>query len=239
MLEQIRVPLEIKGSDDNALTFVGLSAAFSKDLGDDVIWPGAFKRTLDHWSRTKKSIPIPLLDSHNRWAVQDVLGKMIAGKEVEDGLESKFEMVPNDPAAEAAFKRVKGGFITGLSIGYEAVKYDFEQKPGGESWERIRNLREVKLGEVSLVVFPMNIDARIDQASIKMLYDDVKRGRKLSDEQKTMLRALLDESPADTSPVAAPTIPSAPVSKGLAPNDPRRLAMDEMYRDIISRVSRR
>ena len=238
MLEHIRVPLEIKGSDDESKTFTGLAAAFSKDLGDDVIHPGAFKRTLDHFARTKKSIPVPLLDSHNRWAVKDVLGKMTKGVEVSDGLESTFEMVPNDETADAAFKRVKGGFITGLSIGYEAVKYDFEQKPGGESWERIRNLREVKLGEVSLVVFPMNIDARIDASSIKSLYDDVKRGRKLTDEQKTMLRALLDESPASIPPAAAPVEPPAPIVKGLALDDPRRIAMNDMFLDIIARVTR-
>lgn len=238
MLEHIRVPLEIKSSDDGSRTFTGLSAAFSKDLGDDVIHPGAFKRTIDHWSRTKKSIPVPLLDSHNRRAVNDVLGKMTRASEVSDGLESTFEFVPDDPAADAAYRRVKGGFITGLSIGYEAVKYDFEQKPGGESWERIRNLREVKLGEVSLVVFPMNIDARIDASSIKSLYEDVKRGRKLTDEQKTMLRALLDESPADTPTAAVPPAPPAPMVKGLAPDDPRRIQLNDLYLDIISRVTR-
>jgi len=239
MLERIRVPLEIKGSDDTKHSFTGLAAAFSKDLGDDVIWPGAFKRTLDHWSRTKKTIPVPLLDSHNRWSVGDVLGKMTAGKEVSDGLETEFEFVPDDPTADAAFRRVKGGFITGLSIGYEAVKFDYEQKPGGQSWERIRNLREVKLGEVSLVVFPMNIDARVDAGSIKALYDDVKQGRKLTPEQKTMLRALLDESPADTPPAAAPTDSPAPTQKGLAPDDARRLALDETFRSIIARVPSR
>ena len=86
-------------------------------------------------------------------------------------------------------------------------------------------MTEVKLREVSLVVFPMNEGARVDPSSVKSLIDAAKAGQ-LTDEQKAELLAYLKA--ADTS--APEATPDAP--KGLAPDDPRRIAQIEQLRAL-------
>lgn len=227
-LERIRLPFEVKSTDDEKHTFRGIAAAFSKDLGDDVIHPGAFKRTLEHWRRSKKDEPVQLLDSHDRFSVFSVLGKMLDAQEVDTGLDSEFDFIPEDEKAMAAWRRVKGRYVTKLSIGYEAVKFDFETPPGAKPWDRIRHLHEIKLIEVSLVLRPMNPDAVIDAGSIKSLLDAARAGQ-LTDEQKDELRALLSDppTPPDEAPVDTP--------KGLAPDDPRRIELSERLRSLKHR----
>lgn len=219
------VAFEVKSIDEKARTFTGLAATWKKDLGDDVIHKGAFARTLTHWRSTKATTPIPLLDGHDRYSVLKVMGKMTGAKETDDGLEADFEFIPEDPDADAALRRVKGGFVSGLSIGYTPVRWEYEQIEGKSPWERIRHLHEVKLHEVSLVVFPMNETARVDRASMKSLIDAAREGT-LTDEEKQELRALLD-APDDTRESGPPS----PV-KGLAPDDPKRLATEHLLRDL-------
>lgn len=226
------VRFECKAADDAAHTITGLAAAWSLDQGGDVIHKGAFARTLDHWRASKKTRPIPLIDSHDAYtSVVNVIGRMTEASETDDGLEATFEFVPDDTRSDAAYRRAKGGFVSGLSIGYEAVRWEYTQKEGGDSWDRIRHLKEVRLLEVSLVVMPMNDDARV--ASVKQfaaLETAIKAGT-LSPDQLQQLRALLDAPPAGTPEGDSP----APDAKGLAPDDPKRLALDETLRAITLR----
>lgn len=185
------VRFECKAADDGARTIRGLAAAWSLDQGGDVIHKGAFARTLDHWRAAKKSRPIPLLDSHDAFSsVTTVLGMMTDAAETDDGLEATFAFVPDDATADAAYKRTKGGYVTGLSIGYEAVPSGTEIKDG------IRHLKEIKLLEVSLVVFPMNDDARVVGVKHVAAIEAALRAGTLTGEQKARLRALLDTKAA-------------------------------------------
>ena len=193
------IPFEVKAVDTQAHTFRGLAAAWSLDLGNDVIHKGAFERTLDHWRNAKRR-PVYLLNGHKSSDVRDVIGKMVDAQETDEGLETTWEFVPDDPTAEAAFKRVQGGFVTGMSIGYTPIQHDIEQRKDGK---RVRHLKEVKLHEVSLVVFPMNEDARIDTTSVKTLaqWQDMNEDERkayvaaLSEDDRAALRALLAPAP--------------------------------------------
>ena len=226
------VLFEVKASDDGKRTLTGLAAAWTLDAGSDVIRKGAFARTLDHWRANKKSRPIPLKDLHRWQSVEDVVGRMTDAQETDDGLLATFEFIPDDPKADAVYRRVKGGFVTGLSIGYRAVSWEYQQKEGGNEWDRIRVLKEVQLLEVSVVDEPMNDDARIDDVKSLDALARALRDGALTDEQKSQLRALLDAPPADTPPDAAPPAPEA---KGLAPDDPRRIASEDAAWDVILR----
>lgn len=208
------IPFEVKSVDESARTFRGLAAAWSLDLGDDIIEQGAFKRTLDHWRGSKAKRPIYLLNGHNAWDVQDVVGKMTDAEETADGLDTAWQFVgAGDPAADAAYTRVKGGFITGMSIGYTPIQWDMEKRDG----RMIRHLKEVKLHEVSLVVFPMNEDARIDAGSVKSL-QSLFAGT-LTDEAKALLRGLTEEQKQELrallTPEATEPDPSAPAPEAL------------------------
>jgi HK97 family phage prohead protease len=216
------VSFAIKTVDQKARRFSGLASTWEKDLGNDVIHQGAFTKTLKDW-RGSKSKTIPLLDSHDRYSVESVLGKMVDASESGVGLEAEFEMRDTEKAAQA-LKAIEDGFISGLSIGYEPVEFKYEKPEGASMYNTIRHLTEVKLREVSLVVFPMNEGARVDPSSIKSLIDAAKAGQFTPDEWAELL-ALHKAAP--TSDVETPEAP-----KGIAPNDPRRIALDEQLRAL-------
>ena len=137
---------ELKKLNDDG-TFDGYAATFNKvDAGGDKILPGAFKKTL----REKKKFPM-----HWYHDVRDPVGE-IALKEDSRGLKAEGELLKDDinKARElyAAMKKTET-VARQLSIGYDAVKKEFE----GD----VRILKEIKLYEVSIVTFGMDQEANI------------------------------------------------------------------------------
>lgn len=132
-------------------TFEGYAARFNNvDLGDDVIAPGAFKKTL-----RKSKGRVPILDSHdprnqigwNAEASEDERGLLVKGRlnlEVQSAREKHALM-------KQAFEM---GTSMGLSIGFRTIKWDFDRDTD------VRTLKELELIEYSVVAFPMNIEAR-------------------------------------------------------------------------------
>lgn len=193
-----RFEIKADSIDDSSRTFSGLAATWDLDLGGDVIRQGAFKRTLKNWKASKS--PLPLLDSHNAYStIRAVVGKLEDAEETADGLIATFEVM-DGPDGDEIWRRIKGGYVSGLSIGYRAMK---QEAPSEE--ERLKGvwriLTEVKLEEISVCVWPMNPGARIDTDSMKSLLTPEALAA-LSDEEKTTLRALLEP--------AKPAEPEAP-----------------------------
>jgi HK97 family phage prohead protease len=227
---------EVKALDAEARTFTGLASTWDEDLGGDVIHQGAFKRTLNAWKSSGRVLP--LIDQHNYGSIRSVIGKLVSASETDAGLETTWQVIEG-PDGDEALRRLKGGFIDGLSIGYEPVKWEMVRAEGDEPWEATRHLKEVKLLEVSLVIWPMNEGARVDTDSVKSLTAALKAG-KLSDEQvqeiralpedaKNRIRALLDAAPpADSDSADAP-------ADGLAPDDPKRLQVESLIRAVTIR----
>lgn len=197
---------ELKEVDEDAQTFSGLAATWDLDLGGDVINKGAFKRTLKNWKSSKR--PLPLLDSHNGdMSVRNVVGKMIEATETDAGLEASFEMIDGPDGVEV-FRRVKGQYVDGLSIGYQAVKVQYPETEEERQKGIYRYLDEVKLHEVSVVLFPMNLNARIDTTSMKAMLMGLGHGdRKLEAEEVTELSALHKHISDMLAGVAAPPAP--------------------------------
>lgn len=208
-------PFEVKATDEDARTFTGLASTWDLDLGGDVIHPGAFKRTLDHWNGSGKNLP--LIDQHNYGSVRAVVGKMTDGKETDDGLEAEFKII-DGPDGDEILRRVKGGFIDGLSIGYEAVKVEYPDSEE-EAQGVMRHLKEVKLHEVSVVIWPMNEGARIDTDSVKHMVRAFE-GRDLTDEETEELKRLHEQIGALLQP------------DGLAPEDPKRQEIERRIRTL-------
>lgn len=225
------VSFAVKAVDSKARRFSGLASTWEKDLGNDVIHQGAFAKTLTDWRASAKHT-IPLLDSHDRFSVDAVLGKMVVATETSAGLEAEFEMRDTEKAAQA-LDAVAGGFITGLSIGYEPV--DFKYEKGASGTTTTRHLTEIKLREVSLVVFPMNEGARVDASSVKSLIDAAKAGQ-LTDDQWAELLAYRQSAAATqaaaTPPGTAPAAQAPEALKGLAPPEQRRIELDEQLRRL-------
>lgn len=182
-------PFQVKAVDEEERTFTGLASTWQEDLGGDVIHRGAFAKTLQEWKAGKKVLP--LIDQHNYGSVRMVVGKMLEARETADGLEADFEVI-DGPDGDEIMRRLKGGYVDGLSIGYRAVKWEIEET-GDNYYDRIRHLKEVQLYEVSVVIWPMNEGARIDSDSVKAAL------LALTPEQKAEFRALL-ESESDPEP---------------------------------------
>lgn len=185
-------PFEIKAVNTSERTFEGLAAAWTLDLGRDVIHPGAFGKTLNYWR--EKGFSIPLINQHNYSnGIHDILGSMIDANEVDEGLWSKFE-VDDGPEGDKLIRHIEKKRLNGLSIGYEPV--DGEVDANG-----IRHLRELKLMEVSAVIWPMNPDAVIDAHSVKSAAQGMS-----DDDIQEMMEALSAEAKA-RSEKANPSLP--------------------------------
>lgn len=228
--EHLSVRFEIKADtlNESERTFQGLASTWALDYGNDQIHPGAYLRTLQHWKDSDRVIP--LIDLHGGDTVRRVVGKVIAAEETAEGLLCTFQVIKSDDPsspdadADACWRRIKGRYVTGLSIGYRAVRYEFEQPEGTTSyWDRIRHLYELALVEVSLVIFGMQAGALIDTDSAsaaKSLADALRTGT-LTEQHKAELRALLD-APSAPAPDGDPA-PPADAPKGLAPDAHARL----------------
>lgn len=199
-LTRIVFPFEIKAvADANAAephTFEGHAATWDQDLGNDVIHKGAFVPTIKEWKKSGEAIP--LLNSHDHFDIFSTLGQALDMKEDTTGLWMKFEVL-DGPEGDAVMRRLrpmqlsKRPLVTKMSIGFEPTKFDFEQPEGSSSfWDRIRHIREAKLHEVSLVLFPMNPQASIDVTSVKSFAAQLERTdpRSVSPQVKQELRRI-------------------------------------------------
>lgn len=133
--------------------FEGYGSIFgNKDLGNDVVEDGAFSKSL----KVKKAKGIKLLWQHK----QDMpIGVFESIKEDGDGLRVKGKLALGTQQGREAYELLKMGALDGLSIGYKADP----QKQKYDERRRRRMLKEVDLMEISLVTFPMNPKARVQQ----------------------------------------------------------------------------
>lgn len=167
--EFMSVPFDIKEFDDAERILTGYSATWDLDSGGDVIHKGAFKKTLKERVAAGK---VKLADSHF-WDSSHVLGTMIEGSEDDKGLLSRFKL-SQAPSVDDTVTKIREKHINSLSIGYRAMKYDFEKSVDGSL---IRHLHEVSLYEVSVTPYPMNEAATITGLkAMQELFQGIKDG---------------------------------------------------------------
>ena len=132
--------LEEGEPDGPAYVVEGYVAAFTeKDLGGDVILPGAFDATLAAGHKVR------FLRQHDH---SKVLGTVLELKADDHGLHGRFK-ISRTPLGEETYQLLKDGALDSFSIGY--ITDDAEHKDGG-----IRELKAVTLLESSVVSLPMN-----------------------------------------------------------------------------------
>lgn len=152
-------------STPDSMTFEGYGAVFNNvDNGGDMIVKGAFRATI---KEAKASGQWPaMLQQHGGWGMSSddmmPIGVWTEMEEDDIGLKLKGTLAPTTKGREmyALMKMQPRPAISGLSIGYRAVKWKMSDKPD----EPRRTLTEVKLVEVSPVTFPMNPKARVTAA---------------------------------------------------------------------------
>ena len=157
---------ETKVSDEGIVETV-FAVMGNVDLGNDVIHPGAFAKTF-----TERGHKVKVLDHHQAQSVKDVIGKPLELRELSreqlpqavldahpdatGGAWAKVQFLMDTPEGEGAFKRIKAGAISEWSFGYDALDKDFSTIKRNGKDVTVRNLRTVKLYELSPVVWGMN-----------------------------------------------------------------------------------
>src|SRR5574341_251622 len=131
------------------------------DVGD-IIHPGAFTKTFN-----ERKHAVKLLDNHRTDSVMSALGtvielrelrpaelpqKMMDNSDVTGAAWGRFQFLMDTPEGKGAFTRIQKGAVKEWSFGYDAVDKDYTNKDG----KAVRNLRGIKLYEVSPVLFPAN-----------------------------------------------------------------------------------
>lgn len=130
-------------------TFEGYASLFSKpDMADDIIMPGAFKRSLAE----RDAAGIRMLFQHD---ANQPIGVWTELREDQRGLYAKGKLAVDAPKASEVLALLRAGAIDGLSIGFKAVRFRRDAKTG------IRRLDAVDLWEISVVTFPMMPGARV------------------------------------------------------------------------------
>lgn len=140
------------------------------DETKDRIWPGSFAKTF-----VERGNKVLVLDNHKTDSTHDIIAKPMALRELTRNelptqllaqypdatggaeITAKFEPDPaKDERSAAAFYRLKNDWTQSWSFGYDALDYDFTTESIDKKDVQVRNLRTIKLYEVSPVLWPAN-----------------------------------------------------------------------------------
>lgn len=147
-MSKLEVPFELKAVDD-AGNFEGYAAVFNNvDLGDDVILPGAFTKV-----KTTRGGKLKLALYHD-------LTRLVGAADYtqdDHGLLLKGKVNLAVSYARDAYELMKSEILDSMSIGFNTIKADFEDRAG----RRIRIIKEAELWEASFVPFGMNPEAQV------------------------------------------------------------------------------
>jgi HK97 family phage prohead protease len=147
-MKYLGLPLELKALGDSG-SFEGYASIFGNvDLGGDVIERGAFKEILKG-----RDGRVKILNQHR---TSDPIGTAEV-KQDDKGLYFQGQLILEAPSARSAYALMKGGALDGMSIGYDVLEGGAKIMQSG-----IRQLKSLKLWEISPVTFGMNPLAGID-----------------------------------------------------------------------------
>lgn len=155
---------EFKADEGNPRSFTGYGSVFDTvDSYGDTIVKGAFKASLKEW-KTKGKLPKLLLQhGGGGFFAQNAddlvpIGKWEEMREDDHGLFVRGRLFDVDTdRVKATYAAMKEGELDGLSIGFRTRKWTYDEE------SEVRTLTEIELWECSIVTFPANDPARIDQ----------------------------------------------------------------------------
>ena len=207
---------------DEAGVFTGYASIFNNvDQHGDVVMPGAFRKSL-----SERGNVVPLLWQHDTTEPVGVLELVEDSK----GLRVvRGEINLETARGREAYALLKQGAIKGLSIGYQVVQ---------DGWQgKVRQLKELKLLEVSLVTFPANELASVTaikndygsehQARMAQVLTLIEVGMNNLVMAKAMMEALLMEGPEESTP-----------PEGAAPEEPGMSEEDMPEMDTLAALLR-
>lgn len=149
-MKYLNRPIEIKAVNEDGL-FSGYASVFEEiDSYRDIVKRGAFEKTLAE--SESKGRAVPILWQHD---AAKPIGVYTELKEDEHGLYVEGQLNMDVQQAREALSLLRQKALSGISIGYNSVRYDTDVKSG------VRRIYELKLYEASLVTFPACDGARV------------------------------------------------------------------------------
>ena len=150
--------------DFEARTFKGYAEVYgNRDEGGDVCVAGSFDKSMPRIMAGK----VKLIDAHDYWSgTKTVVGKVLSAVSDSVGLLCTF-YVAKGVEGDVLLNKIADGIIDALSIGYYVL--DSERIEDPDTGEVTTMLKELKLVEVSVVIWGMNSLALIDPTSVKSL----------------------------------------------------------------------
>jgi HK97 family phage prohead protease len=127
----------------------------------DIIMPGAFKKTLKEWGPQGKD-RIRVLVQHRTDLLP--IGRPTVLEEDARGLHF-LAKISDTAMGRDVLTLIRDGVLRDMSIGFDPIKADFDQTAG------VRRIREVRLWEISPVIWAMHPMARIE--AVKAVPRDV------------------------------------------------------------------
>ena len=159
-MEWKSVPYAVKEIAGRTVT--GIAAVYGNlDDGNDVLHMGSAAKTINEqltrirhlWMHNWGAPPTAVINSLQELSRDDLPDDLLDKyPDVTGGLQVQRTYLENDQA-EAVFQGLLSGAINEMSIGYDPIVIDFDETENGN---RRRNLREIKLYEISDVLWGMN-----------------------------------------------------------------------------------
>jgi len=185
MIERKFIQFDFKALSEKG-EFSGIASSYGNvDLGGDIVMPGAFQSALDERGPER-----PILWQHR----SDSPIGLGTFKETDSALLiERATLELSLPEAQKAYTLLRAGIVKGLSIGYEAVTWEWRKSDDPEAWP-VRVIKAAKLWETSVVTFPMNEQAIVtavkafDQPLLDFFGSEISAGRSLSQKHLEMLR---------------------------------------------------
>lgn len=153
----VPVRWDLAKANEDPGTMTGWASVYNVvDQQDDVVVPGAFKKTLADWRGSKRVIPLTL-DHQN--SAEGVIGALVKAEDSAYGLKTTFRFSSTARAQEARTK-AREGILNGLSIFGPIFNKSFDMV--GE--QAVRVLKEVGLMFIGLTPMPANTSALVTTA---------------------------------------------------------------------------
>ena len=195
---------------------------------------------------------VPLLDSHNKERSSDVLGRGIDLKTEGGNLEGTLDFDRNDPDALKIENKVRGGFLTDVSVGYE-VKAQTFVKPnesieiGGRTYEAgaagLNVATDWRMREISTTPIGADSDAKVlEKAARSAGFESLEEARASleSKPNRTMAEPKAEPKGEPQSRSVEPTEPQkVPAGKSKAANRAADKAADEERKAEIRSIGKR
>lgn len=189
-MEISRKAFEVKAlPDEGEGIFSGYASTYDRDLYDDVVVKGAYAECIENdFKGTGEGIPIYW--NHDYSTPMNLIGQSVSAVEDDKGLAFVGKLDLDSPEGKRAYEHLKAGRVHQMSIGYIAqdtawVKDESDGRYGGH-----RELRKIKLFEVSLVTVAANQQAEVDE--VKAALAESKAGRAISAANEEKIRAAYD-----------------------------------------------